>query len=209
MSASARHGFTLIELIIVIAILSVLVGTAVPYYQESIVDARRSQLKQNLANYRKVLNDFRGDQRRGAFRVQVRKGATTMLDNPLGNLGSGSELVCGPVQIVNGSVVRRTNIRYLPALPTLNDPATGEQINQGSSGNAYWNYAPGYCKFCDTGDGIFDISTEGAFEDVDNDNKYNQASGDVILFNSVPGAGVATLALDYTDVTVMTQEGPF
>lgn len=209
MSASARSGFTLIELIIVIAILSVLVGTAVPYYQESIVDARRSQLKQNLAGYRKTMGEFRGDQRRGPFRVRVLKGATVIVDDPLSSVGSGSELVCGPVQIVNGAVVRRPNIKYLPALPTLNDPVTGAQIAYNAAGSTKWVYVPGYCKFCDTGDGFFDISTEGAFEDVDNDNKYNQASGDVLLFNSVPGAGVATLPLDYTDVTVTTNEGPY
>lgn len=209
MSASARSGFTLIELIIVIAILSVLVGTAVPYYQDSIVDARRSQLKQNLAGYRKTMGEFRADQRRGPFRVQVINGAgNVMVADPQSNVGSGSELVCGPVQIVNGGVIRRTNIKYLPALPTLNDPTTGEQIMQNAAGNSKWNYVAGLCKYRDANaDSIFDISAEFAFEDVDNNDLYNQASGDVVLYNSVVAGPF--LPLDYTDITVTTNEGPY
>jgi len=208
MSAPTRSGFTLIELIIVIAILSVLVGVAVPYYQDSIVDARRSQLKQNLAGYRKTMGEFRADQRRGPFRVQVINGATVMVADPQANIGSGSELVCGPVQIVNGGVTRRTNIKYLPALPTLNDPVTGEQIMKDAAGTSKWSYVAGLCKFRDANtDTIFDISSEFAFEDVDNNDLYNQASGDVVLYNTVVAGPF--VPLDYTDISVTTSEGPY
>ncbi len=123
-----RSGFSLIELIIVIAIMAVLTGVAVPYYQDSIMEARRNTLKSNLATLRQVLNQFRGDQRRGPLRITTTthaadglNAAVTWTDN------ANSELVVGPIQNVGGKWQRRTNVKYLPAFPVCEDPADGSR----------------------------------------------------------------------------------
>ena len=55
-SGNAR-GYTLIELIIVIAIISILIAVAVPLYTKSIQRTKESVLKQNLFNIRTVIDE--------------------------------------------------------------------------------------------------------------------------------------------------------
>jgi len=123
-----KKGFTIIELLIVIAIISILVGVAVPYYNDYITDARLSVLKQNAATFRNSLNQFRGDNLRGPFAVSVYKGGTLLHANPLSGAADGSELVSGPIQIINNAPTRRQNIKYIPAMPVFTDPFSGGNI---------------------------------------------------------------------------------
>jgi len=55
-------GYTLLELMIVVAIASILVTLAVPSFQRSAVKAREAALKQNLATMRTVLDQHYADQ---------------------------------------------------------------------------------------------------------------------------------------------------
>lgn len=48
-SARAERGFTLIELLIALAVVAILVGVAVPTYQDSVRKSRRGQAKADLA----------------------------------------------------------------------------------------------------------------------------------------------------------------
>jgi general secretion pathway protein G len=55
-------GYTLLELMIVVAIASILVTLAVPSFQRSAVKAREATLKNNLATIRTVLDQHYADQ---------------------------------------------------------------------------------------------------------------------------------------------------
>jgi general secretion pathway protein G len=57
-------GFTLIEMVIVIAIVMILLSIAVPSYQKSIVTARESVLHQNLTTMRVKIQEFTLDKQR-------------------------------------------------------------------------------------------------------------------------------------------------
>jgi general secretion pathway protein G len=60
-----RHrGFTLIELMIVISIILILVSVALPAYNQSIVRARESVLKQNLFTLRSVISQYTLDKQK-------------------------------------------------------------------------------------------------------------------------------------------------
>lgn len=64
---SARRkqaGFTLIELMIVITIMAILISVAMPAYQQSIVRARESVLKQNLFTIRSVISQYTLDKQK-------------------------------------------------------------------------------------------------------------------------------------------------
>ena len=57
-----RGGFTLIELIVVLTIISLLLTVAAPRYFQSVQRSKESALKQNLATLRDAIDKFYGDQ---------------------------------------------------------------------------------------------------------------------------------------------------
>ena len=58
-----KSGYTLIELIIVMAIISVLIAVAVPLYTKSIQRTKETVLKQNLFNMRTVIDEYTFDKK--------------------------------------------------------------------------------------------------------------------------------------------------
>src|SRR5208283_2229031 len=65
-----RAGYTLIELIIVMAIISILVATAVPIYQKSILRAKESVLKSNISALRTVIDEYTFDKKKAPQQLQ-------------------------------------------------------------------------------------------------------------------------------------------
>ena len=60
--ARGQHGFTLLELMIVVSIIGILATLAVPTYQSSVVKAREAALRQDLSTLRDVLDQHKADQ---------------------------------------------------------------------------------------------------------------------------------------------------
>jgi len=59
-----NRGFTLIELMIVISLILILVSVALPAYNQSILRARESVLKQNLFSLRSVISQYTLDKQK-------------------------------------------------------------------------------------------------------------------------------------------------
>lgn len=56
-----ERGFTLIEMIIVIALIGILLGIAVPYYKKHVEIAREAVLKEDLYSIRQAIDQFTQD----------------------------------------------------------------------------------------------------------------------------------------------------
>jgi len=65
-----RFGFTLIELMIVMAIIAILMSIAMPIYNRSIVRAKESVLKNNLFTMRTVLDEYSYDKQKAPQSLQ-------------------------------------------------------------------------------------------------------------------------------------------
>ena len=58
---SGRRGFTLIEIMVVMAVVTIIVSIAVPLYQKSILRAKESVLRNNLFTLRTVIDEYTYD----------------------------------------------------------------------------------------------------------------------------------------------------
>ena len=65
-----RRGFTIIELMIVISIIIILMGIAVPLYQQSIIRARESVLREDLYTLRNAIDQYTLDKQRAPQTLQ-------------------------------------------------------------------------------------------------------------------------------------------
>ena len=192
-----RQGFTLLELIIVVAIITILAGVSVPYYQDYLYDTRKGALKTNLGNFRKVINDFRGDMGRGPCRVVVKDGASVLQANPMANGASGSELVGGAIQYINAKWVRRTNIKYFSNLPAFEDPTNGSSLN--------WAMGSPSAYFEDTnGDQQYDLAVEFAFKSASG--SFDATNDQILSIDTSPNGG-ATRSLDFIDIICSDSAG--
>src|SRR6266850_8106241 len=60
----SQLGFTLIELMIVVSIMTILISIAVPMYQRSILRSKEAVLRQNLDTLRHVIDAYTYDKRK-------------------------------------------------------------------------------------------------------------------------------------------------
>jgi general secretion pathway protein G len=65
-----RFGFTLIELMIVMAIIAVLMSVALPIYNRSIMRSKESVLKNNLFTLRTVIDEYTYDKQKAPQTLQ-------------------------------------------------------------------------------------------------------------------------------------------
>lgn len=59
--ARASHGFTMLEMMVVMTIIVTIVSIAVPFYSSAIVRARESVLRSNLLTIRSVIDQYTYD----------------------------------------------------------------------------------------------------------------------------------------------------
>ena len=71
-----RAGFTIMELMVSMAIVLVIISVAVPLYQKAVIRARESVLRQNLFSLRTVIDEFTYDKQKAPQQLEdlVREG---------------------------------------------------------------------------------------------------------------------------------------
>ena len=76
MRSGKRAGFTIMELMVSMAIVLVVISVAVPLYQKSVLRARESVLRQNLMSMRLVIDEYTYDKQKAPQQLEdlVREG---------------------------------------------------------------------------------------------------------------------------------------
>ena len=69
-NTKSRQGFTLIELMIVISIILILIGIAVPMYQQSLIRAKEAVLRQDLKTLRDQIDNYTMDKQKAPQSLQ-------------------------------------------------------------------------------------------------------------------------------------------
>jgi general secretion pathway protein G len=81
-SGKRRGGFTLIELMIVMAIIVILVAVAIPHYQKSILSAKESVLHNNLSAMRSAIDEYSYDKQKAPLTLDDLVSAGYLRDVP-------------------------------------------------------------------------------------------------------------------------------
>lgn len=76
-------GFTMVELMIVMAIIVILVSIAIPAYQKAIIRAKESVLHNNLFTIRQVIDEYTYDKKKAPQSLQDIVAAGYLRDIPL------------------------------------------------------------------------------------------------------------------------------
>ena len=115
--AGNAHGFTLIELMIVISIIGILATIAVPSYQSSLMKARETVLRQDLFTLRELLDHHRADKGKypASLDALVAAGYLRAIPkDPFTNLSSSWQEILEPTEggifdVYSGSDLMGTN----------------------------------------------------------------------------------------------------
>jgi len=84
-------GFTLIELMIVMAIIVILISVAVPFYQKSIIRAKESVLHNNLFAMRNAIDEYTYDKQKAPQTLQDLVSEGYLRDIPKDPITGGNE----------------------------------------------------------------------------------------------------------------------
>ena len=82
-SSRREFGFTMVELMIVMAIVVILISIAIPQYQKSIIRAKESVLKNNLFTLRQTIDEYTYDKQKAPQSLQDLVSAGYLRDIPL------------------------------------------------------------------------------------------------------------------------------
>ena len=82
MNRRRNSGFTLIELIVVITIMLILLGIAVPVYTQSVIAKKESVLRQNLRTLNHLIDQYTFDKKKAPKSLEDLKSAGYIDDIP-------------------------------------------------------------------------------------------------------------------------------
>ncbi len=91
LTRNGKRGFTLVELLIVMAVVSILISLAAPLYQKSILRSKESVLKQNLFSMRTVIDEYTYDKGKAPQSLQDLVGEGYLRQVPVDPITGSSE----------------------------------------------------------------------------------------------------------------------
>ena len=99
-AAGRNGGFTLIELMVVISIILILLGAALPIYSHSITRARERNLRQNLETLNKTIYQYTQDKKKAPGSLEDLKAAKYLDEIPKDITGSSDTWQTEPADAI-------------------------------------------------------------------------------------------------------------
>lgn len=113
LAAAGRSGFTLVELLIVVALLSILTAAVLPVVHNAVKRSKEARLEQALTSMRRAIDEYRRYTAAGLIEVSI--------DEPQDGYPPTLERLTEPIPLVNGEGRSLQLLRRIPV-----DPMTGE-----------------------------------------------------------------------------------
>jgi len=111
----SEHGFTFLEVLVVLTLLGLLVAIALPAYQDSVTRAEEAALRQTLYRVREAIDEYNADQRGypGTLQDLVDKGyLRSMPVDPITDLTDSWQVEYAPyTQLDDGEVTGIWDLR--------------------------------------------------------------------------------------------------
>jgi type IV pilus assembly protein PilA len=131
-----QKGFTLIELMIVVAIIGILAAVALPAYQDYTIRARVSELVLAASGFKTSIAE------KAAADGTLASSGVGLTVNTAGRVSNGSVTNAGVITVGGDSAEIGTNVTII-LTPSLNN---GKVIWACTSGSSIYQYVPSECR---------------------------------------------------------------